>query len=74
MGAEKTVTVTKFGGGQSKTVAWKEGLDAGTAAIGAGFDSELERCSITVNARSGNRETPLKPGDSVQLAQPVANG
>lgn len=71
---DKWVTVTKFGGGENKPVLWTQGMDAGTAAVSAGFGGDVERCSITVNGKPGNREKKLEPGDSVQLAMPVANG
>lgn len=74
MAGKRWVTVTKFGGGESKQVEWRQGLDAGTAALNAGFGDDLERCSITVNGRAGNRETKLEAGASVQLAAKVANG
>ncbi len=74
MATQKTVTVTKLGGGESKVVPWKDGLDAGTAVMNAGFGNDIEQCSITVNGKAGNRETRLEVGASVQLAAKVANG
>ncbi len=76
MAAQRTITgtVTKHGGGQSVRVTVPEGADAGTAVLRAGFGDDLERCSITVNDRHGDRETKLKNEFSVQLASPVANG
>lgn len=72
MGAQKTVTVTKMGGGESKSVTWKEGMDAGAAVLAAGFSTE--GVSLTVNSKAGDLETPVKPGDSVVAAAKVANG